>query len=163
MWPSLLRPPAEKKSWPLEEARRFLAVARTQVHHPFWPLALHTGLRRGELLGLRWKDIDFKAGTLRVVQAIPTIYGRPSPQQRTKSGAGRIIDLDPEAVALLEEHQERQRPHSATVADWEDNDLLFCGPEGKPIWPDDIVPLPVTHHHSRTCILRTNSHEEYSC
>jgi integrase len=131
-------PPAEKKAWTLEEARRFLEVARTHDHHPLWPLALHTGLRRGELLGLRWKDIDFQAGTLRVVQTIPAVYGRPHPQQRTKSGAGRTLDLDPEAVSLLMEHQERQRERRAAIPEWEENDLVFCGPKGKPIWPDDI-------------------------
>jgi len=131
-------PIAEKKSWTVAEARRFLEVARTHVYHPFWPLALHTGLRRGELLGLRWKDIDFATGTLRVVQTIPAINGRPSPQLRTKGGAGRTLDLDPEAVSLLAEHRERQHERRATIAAWEDHDLVFCGPVGKPIWPDDV-------------------------
>jgi integrase len=131
-------PATEKKAWALEEARRFLEVSRTHVYHPFWALALHTGLRRGELLGLRWKDIDFAAGTARVVQTILAVYGRPHPQQRTKSGAGRTIDLEPEAVALLVEHRERQRARRVTIEDWDDHDLVFCGPRGKPIWPDDV-------------------------
>jgi integrase len=131
-------PPAERRAWTVEQARRFLALARDSDYGCLWAIALHTGMRRGELLGLRWKDIDFEASNLRVLQTNAVIGGRPRLQPRTKSGAGRAIDLDPEAVALLRAHCERQQERRQVADEWHDLDLVFCGPQGKPVWPDDV-------------------------
>src|SRR3954447_15044151 len=53
-------------SWTADEARRFLAAAKPDTYSPLWLLALSTGLRRGELLGLRWSDLDVERGMLTV-------------------------------------------------------------------------------------------------
>jgi integrase len=133
-----MAPPAERRAWTIEQARQFLTLAQDSSYGCLWAIALHTGMRRGELLGLRWKDIDFEARSLRVLQTNAVIGGKPQLQPRTKSGSGRAIDLDPEAIALLQEHHERQQERRQAANQWHDYDLVFCGQQGKPIWPDDV-------------------------
>jgi len=70
----LVQPPApdrgEIRPWTDAEARAFLATARTHRLHALFVVALGLGLRRGELLGLRWVDVDFAAGQLWVWQTL---------------------------------------------------------------------------------------------
>ena len=68
--------PKERTVWNAEEARRFLAAAESDTHRALWVLALATGLRRGELLGLRWQDLDLDAGRLTVKQALVMLKGK---------------------------------------------------------------------------------------
>ena len=56
------------KVWTAEDARRFLDALADDRLVALWTLALHTGLRRGELAGLRWSDVDLDEGTLTVAQ-----------------------------------------------------------------------------------------------
>ncbi len=60
----------EPVTWTAEEAKKYLAASVTDTLHPLWYLALATGMRRGELLGLRWQDVDFARGFVRVSQSV---------------------------------------------------------------------------------------------
>jgi len=91
-----------------DEVRAFLASTNGQPLSPMWRLALMPWMRRGELLGLRWRDIDLASGVLSVRQARvrgdgEVVFGQP------KSGAGsRSMRLDGATVAALANHQRRQ-------------------------------------------------------
>ena len=63
-----VRPPI--KAWDVPDVQRFLVVAAHDSYSPLWLIALHGGMRRGELLGLRRQDIDFGRGVLRVQQIL---------------------------------------------------------------------------------------------
>ncbi|MFP5487457.1 MAG: site-specific integrase [Acidimicrobiia bacterium] len=94
-------------------------------------------MRRGEVLGVRWKDVDFDARRLHVQQTILTVeyeivVGRP----KTRRGE-RKVALDDQTLALLARHRERQRRERELVAAaYEDNDLVFARPDGTPVHPD---------------------------
>src|SRR4051794_31036657 len=69
--PTSIRP--DIKPLTVEEAARFLMVSASDRLGALWSLALHTGLRQGELLGLRWQDVDMERATLTVLQTIQVI------------------------------------------------------------------------------------------
>lgn len=94
--------------WNLEEVRRFLAANTDDPYLPAWLLALTCGLRRGELLGLQWRDIDYAQSLLHIrrqrILVDGVVYERPP-----KSRAGiRDIPLPREIANALQAHRRRQ-------------------------------------------------------
>jgi integrase len=134
--PRLERAP-RKAAWSAEEAAAFHAVAGRDAYEPLWTLALFTGMRRAELLGLRWADIDFAAGTATVRQTRAKAGGAAvtkGPKNRT---SGRAVPLAPDALALLAAHRQRQALHVEECLDaYADNDLVCCNWFGEPWYPD---------------------------
>jgi integrase len=130
----------EMKTWSADELAAFLAFTSQDRELVLYHLAAATGMRRGELLGLRWRDVDLDAARLVVRQQF-TRQGSPlgfGPPKSKKSV--RTIDLDEETVALLREQQERQRfdRHASGSAYRTDLDLVFCRPGGSPEDPNVI-------------------------
>jgi integrase len=62
--------PATVQAWTTDEARRFLDQTRNDQHTDLWAVALGTGMRRGELLGLRWRDVDLDDRLITVTGAL---------------------------------------------------------------------------------------------
>ncbi len=125
-----LVPVRRMPSWTAEEAARFLEVAREDAHEPLWSLAVYTGMRRAELLGLRWRDIDFAGGAL-TVSRTRTVAGTVPVTKGTKSGRTRHIPLAPAALALLADWRLRQAAHIEECHDaYRDQDLVCCSPYG---------------------------------
>ncbi len=95
--------------WTAEEARAFLAVAKAAGAQPaaFYALALDSGMRKGELCGLRWSDLDLDGAKARVVQQLLQPGAEPvfGP---TKTGKPRTISLGTETVELLRRHRQHQ-------------------------------------------------------
>jgi integrase len=114
---------------------RFLAFAGNDGYSPLWLLLVQTGLRRGEALGVRWQDIDLDTGKLRVRQCVESWRGKPHIQTPKSKAALRTITLFPESVAALRAHRTKQLERRLLATAWEDNDLVFCTGEGKPIAP----------------------------
>ena len=123
----------ERRAWSREEVRRFLAVARESHYGPVWLLMATTGMRRGEVLGLRWKDVNLDGGVLVVQQAIVAIDGRMTVAP-PKRGKRRLIPLSAEVVAALREHRRTQDERRAALGTvWADNDLVFPSEVGTPV------------------------------
>ena len=74
--------PRERETWSKAEVRKFLAKASSDRLHVAWRLSLY-GLRRGEVLGLRWSDIDLRAGMLTVNQARVLVEYRSASRNRS--------------------------------------------------------------------------------
>jgi integrase len=88
-----------------KEARRFQEAVREYDYHPLFVLALTTGMRLGELFGLRWEDIDLEAGVVYVRRGLYRIRGEWV-EGEPKSAAGkRKITLPALAVAVFKEHR----------------------------------------------------------
>jgi integrase len=114
-------------TWTAEEASVFTEAARTNRLWPLWELALTTGMRQGELLGLRWGDINFEERTLWVRQAV---YRGWVGEPKTASGV-RSIPLLPAVLESLREHRRHQNERRLKAGpDWEDNDLVICTQTG---------------------------------
>ena len=120
------------RTWSADELRDFLLSARTHTLFPVWALAASTGMRRSELLGLRWSDVDLNAATLCVRQTVlRTAEGpRPIEDQKTTSSA-RTLHLDARTVAVLQAHRAAQDDLRRAVGRaWESHDLVFTDAVG---------------------------------
>jgi integrase len=126
------------RTWSAEQLRVFLAFVADDRLASLWRLASTTGMRRGEVLGLRWRDVDLDGATLSVAQARVRgadglSYGPP------KTSAGRRrIDLDQTTVASLRDHRRRQTTELEALPAEHDLDLVFTRADGKPLDPDGL-------------------------
>ncbi|HZL57843.1 MAG TPA: tyrosine-type recombinase/integrase [Bryobacteraceae bacterium] len=117
---------------------KLLARARDTRLYPLILLGLATGARRGELLALQWTDIDFKSGLMNVSKSLEQTKAGLRVKS-TKSEAPRRFAVPPTALAALEEHRaEQDRDRSLFAADYRDNELVFCRPEGGYYSPDRV-------------------------
>ena len=94
----------------------FLEAAKASRYYTAFLLELYTGLRRGELLGLRWKDIDFKKGKIKVVQQLVCVAGKHSLRElKTDKSQNRVISIPDEMVQELKDHKKRQTEERKTL------------------------------------------------
>lgn len=160
--------------WNEEELRTFLDVAAGDALAPLWFLLALEGMRRGEALGLRWRDIDWKNGAANIVQTVildKANGGTAAIQQRTKTQSGsRPVKLTAATLEALTEHRDRQAfARKAAGELWHVNDLIVCTSLGTPINPRNVtrsferlvkaagVPLIRVHdmrHGAATMLLR---------
>ena len=118
-----------------DQVRRMLEVAGQTPHHAFLHAAVHTGCRVGELLGLKWRDLDFGARKLFVRRTLKRIpgHGRVTGTPKTRRSE-RPISLSAGMVRTLEEHKRRQIEYRLSVgAAYQDEDYVFAGPTGSPV------------------------------
>jgi len=119
-----------------EQLRTFLDYVQDHRLYPAWQLSCSTGMRRSEVFGLRWRNLDLDAGRLAVVDTMVLVKNRPVHRLgRTKSASStRMVALDGQTIAVLREHRRRQleeRLRASTA--WADLDLVFCNEIGEPV------------------------------
>ena len=123
----------EMAYWTEEEANRFLTTARDNRLYALFYLAVVTGARQMELLGLQWKDIDWPQGKLRFVRQLARKNGKRFVQLKTKASK-RTLDLTAYQIGVLREHMGLQYEERRLAgAKWQENDLIFCTLIGTPI------------------------------
>ncbi len=119
------------QAWTADELRLFLASQADTDDHPLWTFLATTGCRRGEALGLRWSDVDLDAGTVEFRQTIGDIAGKPVLRSATKTGRGRMIQLDQYAVAAIKAQRSSQATRRLLLGPgWEETELVFAGVHG---------------------------------
>jgi integrase len=106
--------PGERATWSRTEVRRFLRVTTRDRLRAAWRLSLY-GLRRGEILGLRWSDIDLRAKTLTITQARVLVDYKVRIEPPKSRNGKRTLPLDDELVAALTDLRKRQARESATA------------------------------------------------
>jgi len=123
-----------------EEVHRLLSAAKDDRLYPAFLLELGSGLRRGELLGLRWQDVDLKAGVITVRQSlIRTRAGLVFQEPKTERSK-RNLPLPPAVVRELKAHRARQAEEKLLLGpDYEDRGLVFCLENGKPLDPRNFT------------------------
>ena len=126
--------PRQGQAWTAAEARSFLTIAAADMYQPYWVLALGTGMRPSEVLGLQWGDLDLERGTLAVCRARATVSSTAY-DGAPKSRAGtRALDLPPALVALLRAHRIAQLERRLALGElWADHDLVCASEVGTPI------------------------------
>lgn len=130
---------SELKVWDIEEVKSFLTVAQSSRYYIAFLLALTTGMRQGEILALRWKDIDFNNNTLAVKQTLSHTGNKLIPGAKTKSGL-RSITLPIETVHALNKHK-KMIQYEKRIAEilYEDYDLIVCTNVGTPCSPRNLL------------------------
>src|SRR5215213_9596037 len=128
---------SEMKVWTPEETDAFLIATRPHPAHAPYMLALTTGMRQGELLGVKWADIDLTAGTLAVRRALQRQRGKGLVFEEPKTARSRrSIHLSQRAIAALRAHHDRQTfDRRAAGSEWNALDLVFCHANGEPLDP----------------------------
>ncbi|MER6091732.1 tyrosine-type recombinase/integrase [Streptomyces bluensis] len=123
------------------EARRFLDTARTDRLHALYELALRTGLRKGEVLGLRWEDLDLNSGNATIRHSLQRTHTGGLTHLPTKTRASeRRIALPTECIRSLKEHRAQQdRERETAGSDWRDSELVFTTPTGRPLDPANLT------------------------
>jgi integrase len=103
--------PAEQETWSADEVGVFLRAVADHRLRACWRLTLY-GLRRGEVLGLRWQDVDLKAGTLKVVQTRVLVDGKVLVEDPKSKNGFRTLPMDPELVEALKALRKAQEADS---------------------------------------------------
>jgi integrase len=132
-------PPTMRPLWNVEQLRHFLDTARTDPLHPALMLMAHYGMRRGEVLGLRWSDIDLDAGVIRIDNQLQRVRGELI-QGPPKSHAGRrtLPLLDPIKQSLEHQRQRQDLDRDQAGLFAVDSDLVFTTSTGAPIEPRNV-------------------------
>jgi integrase len=127
--------------WSPEELSAFLAYVRPHGFYAALYLSANTGMRRGEVLGLRWRDLDLdnpEGPRLSVSQTV-VAPDRKIEFSTPKTGHGRVVSLDPATVDVLRQHRVRQAEYRLALGkDYVDHDLVFCEVDGQPVQPDSL-------------------------
>jgi integrase len=127
----------EMRTWTADELRRYLDHVREDRLFPAWRLAASTGLRRGELLGLRWQDVDLDAGRVSVRQTLTTVGNKVAFGEPKTARGERNIALDGVTISTVRTWRARQaRERLAFGPAWHDTGLVFSRADGSLIHPD---------------------------
>jgi integrase len=130
------KPKAKKKQltvWEPEVVSDFLE--KSKHHTRYWIciyLAVMTGMRQGEILGLRWSDIDFDRGTISIQQTL-SHDGKKIKDGGKTSGSVRAIAISPETIRILKDH--RTSITQELLQDGIRSDLVICTQKGNPVNP----------------------------
>jgi integrase len=116
-----------------EQVKVLLAAASGDRLEAIYTLAVHTGLRQGELLGLKWEDVDLESGSLHVKRTLTTARGGPRLAAPKTKGSRRRVSLTKGAVDALRAHLARQLEEIDRAGPlWQENGLVFASEMGTP-------------------------------
>lgn len=126
------------RTWSARELRTFLSHVEGDRLYAAYVVAGTTGMRRGEVLGLKWQDIDLDTARVSIVRSLTVVGGYEVQFSEPKTARGRrMVALDPSTVAALREHRERQILERSLMGEaYADDDLVFSRADGKALHPD---------------------------
>ena len=125
-------------TWTAAELREFLDSVRGARFYPLWLLVATTGVRRGEAIGLRWRDLDLDGASMAVTNARVAV-GREVVDSPPKSGHGRAVALDTATVAALRAHRKAQAAEQLALGPaYETTGYVFTWEDGRPLHPDYV-------------------------
>lgn len=132
--------PRDMTLWEAPEAARFLDAAREHRLYALFYLGMATGLRRGELLGLRWADIE--GNMLYVKQAYVKAGGKLILSTPKTPKGFRVVALSPDVLEVLLLHRQRQQVERGVLGEaWAHPELVFASEVGTPLNPDNLSRL----------------------
>jgi len=166
--------PTEMQTWDEEDVAQFLETEKDNSYYGLFHTALFTGMRRSELLALRWSDVDFIFCQISVSRALHQLKDGSYVLTQPKSAKSRrTIALSPSTVLTLEEHKAKQEELRLILGiPVTDDDLVFSKPDGKPLRPDTVTRAwkqmteragkPICLHNARhthaSLLLKQNIH-----
>lgn len=133
--------PNQRQASPLshEQARAFLAAIAGDRLEALYVLAITTGMRQGEILGLGWDDVDLSRGVVRVNRTLGRSGGRLLLGEPKTKKSRRPVPLSAKALDALKAHRKIQLEERMALASlWEDHGLVFVTRTGSPINPTNL-------------------------
>lgn len=131
-------PRSVPKHWTPEQAREFLGLMESDRTWPIWAFLLGSGLRIGELVSLRWPNVDLEAGAVRVVEFVSTLGHDLLPSTGKSRDAVRTVVLDDGLVAVLKRQRALQDAERQCASSWEETGHVFTKPDGRPYHPQRL-------------------------
>ncbi|MFC1978583.1 tyrosine-type recombinase/integrase [Chloroflexota bacterium] len=138
-------PPRRRRStletWGIDDINRFFRAATASPYYPLFCTALGTGMRRSELLGLQWQDVDFIYSKLYVKRGLHQTKDGAYVFTDTKSEKSRrAIDIYGFIYRVLKEHKEKQESSGIMLGRLlKEDDLVFCKLDGSPLRPNTVT------------------------
>jgi integrase len=131
----------EMQTWNEDEVTQFLEGAKKSPYYALFYTALFTGMRRSELLALRWQDIDFIYSQIYVNRSLHQLKDGSFVFTQPKSiKSNRTIALTPSTILILKDYHEQRKLDQDMIGNpLTDNDLVFSNLEGKPLRPNTIT------------------------
>ena len=135
---AVYKPKAQKREMEIldeDQVRRLLIAAKGKRHEALYKVAITTGLRKGELLGLKWSDLDWDTQQLNVQRQIQRVPQEGLTYSQPKTAAGRrMIVLGSDTISTLKEHRKRQWVEIEFKGEkWQNHDLIFPSSIGTPL------------------------------
>ncbi|MDS1270438.1 site-specific integrase [Lipingzhangella sp. LS1_29] len=131
--------PERLKPWNAEEAKRFLNHARNHHLYPAFVLMLLYGLRRGEVLGLAWDDVDFEQDVMSIRRQIQRVDGSLAlVEVKTRAGRRSLPLLSWARDALIQQAEWQAQKRRSAASTWEETDLVFTTRTGRAIQPRSL-------------------------
>lgn len=125
--------------WSATELRAFLTYVKSDRLFALYLLAATTGMRRGELLGLRWQDVDSEAGRIQIRQTLVDIDYKPTFSEPKTKRSKRSISLDPATLAAVRTYRKAQLEERMEWGSaYEDSGLVFTRENGSLIHPQSV-------------------------
>ncbi len=125
----------EVKAWEIDQLVRFLDAIASHRMGPVFFFAAHTGMRRGEVLGVRWRDLDLDAGRVSVRQALVSVAYEISISDVKTGTSRRTIDIDNGVVQVLRDWRKTRTVERDGLEPGPD-DLVFVKADGTSMHPD---------------------------
>jgi integrase len=163
-----------------EQINTFLEAARETPHYALFYLLLHTGLRRGEALALKWKNIDMGMASLgvqaylSVTLSLSKVAGKIYIREPKTSSGRRRVALPPSLTLVLQQHKLKQQEVFRLLGrTLTDEDYVFCHHDGTPLDPSTVshsfthalrkaglppMPLHGLRHSHATLLLQAGTH-----
>jgi integrase len=143
------------ETWTLEEASEFLRFTEAienDYRHIIYVLAIFTGMRKGEILGLRWQDIDWDRKAVQIVQTVyKTLKNAPSIQTPKTAGSVRSVSIPDNVLDELRVHKKKQNEMRLKFGSaYQNNDLICPRPDGKPMDPRGV------NEHFEECVKKSS-------
>ena len=137
--------PAPRRSiarhWTPEQARSFLGLLEGDRTYPVWAFLLGAGLRIGELVWLRWDNVDLERREARIVEFATTLGYELVTSQGKSRDAVRTIDLDDGLVGVLRQQRKQQAAERLAAADYLASEYVFTKPTGGSYHPQSLSKL----------------------
>lgn len=134
----------DHKTWTVEEVRQFLDTIRGDRYEAAFIVALSTGMREGEILGLRWSTVDLERGWIQVRGNLQRINSKLTVKETKTRASTHTVHLTSMAMDALRQHGERQQEEAEAMGDrWHNEQgLVFCTTRGTPLSYENLI----THH-----------------
>lgn len=132
--------PSPVMVWTAPQTSTFLTYARRDRLFALYRLITLRGLRRGEAVGLRWTDVDFREGTIGVHWQITQLGWQPVQGKPKTDASDRTIAVDTDTMTILKEHKQHQRKQRlAAREEWTDSGFVFTDNLGRPLHPQHVT------------------------